>query len=193
MRAAIGGRDRLSEVYASIYSDALRLRGIDRELLFSYRLYLPDQLLVKTDRASMAHALEMRSPLLDRDFIDLCARLPQHMKISGGVGKRLLRKLLALMVPGMAADRPKHGFTVPVSEWIRGPLRGLLMECTRDPRSFAGLYLNVPFVRTLVDDHLAGRRDHGHRLFALVMLELWHRRYINISSGVSDYPRYAYA
>lgn len=135
--------------------------------------YLPDDILVKVDRAAMAVSLETRAPYLDRRVVEFAARLPLEMKIRGGLGKHILRRVLYKHVPRDLVDRPKMGFGVPVGDWIRGPLRDwaeslLDAHVVRD----AG-FLNADLVRSVWESHVHGRSDEGYRIWAVLMFQAW--------------------
>ena len=134
---------------------------------------LPEQMLTKVDRASMSVGLEVRPPLLDHRVVELAARLPLHAKVAGGKGKVALRQLLARHVPPALTDRPKMGFDPPMDQWLRGPLRSWTEDLLA-PAALAGLGgLDVQAVRATWADHLAGRGNHGPRLWAVLMLQAW--------------------
>jgi asparagine synthase (glutamine-hydrolysing) len=136
---------------------------------------LPDGMLTKVDRASMAVALEVRLPLLDHRVVELAWRLPLDHKIQGNRGKWILRQVLHRYVPPALVDRPKIGFDFPVGAWLRGPLRPWAEELL-DPRQLAdGGWLDGPGVRQLWAAHLEGPRDWGHQLWAVLMLQAWLR------------------
>ncbi|HEX5727145.1 MAG TPA: asparagine synthase-related protein, partial [Longimicrobiaceae bacterium] len=140
---------------------------------------LPDQFLVKADVATMAYGLEGRSPLLDVGVVELAGRIPAAVKTAGFRPKHLLKKLAARYVPREVLYRPKHGFSVPTSAWLRGPLSGALREALLAERSLRRGVTDPRTVRALVDDHLAGRADHGQRLWLLLQLELWMRMFVD--------------
>lgn len=135
--------------------------------------YLPDDVLVKVDRASMAVSLEARVPLLDPDLIAFAARLPLSMRVVDGAGKWALRQLLLRRHPAELVERPKSGFGVPIAPWLRGPLRSWA-EDLLDPVELArdGLLDPAP-IRRVWDDHLAGRRDGSYELWDVLMLQGW--------------------
>ena len=134
---------------------------------------LPDDMLVKVDRASMAVGLEVRAPLLDHRLVELAWTLPPAMKIRGGRGKWLLRQVADRYVPRELLDRPKLGFDPPLDAWLRGPLRAWA-EDLLDARRLAdqGLF-SVPAVRQVWDEHLEGRRNHGYALWTVLMVQQW--------------------
>jgi asparagine synthase (glutamine-hydrolysing) len=138
--------------------------------------YLPGDVLVKLDRATMALGLEARCPLLDHRVLAFAWRLPIGSKIRGGKGKWPLRRILHRYVPRALFERPKHGFSVPVGAWLRGPLRGWAADILAPDRLGRGDYLNPRVVGRLWAEHLAGRRDHTRQLWALLMFETWRER-----------------
>jgi len=141
------------------------------------RLSLPEGIHTKLDRASMAVALELRVPLLDHRLFTLAWRMPQNWLAHGGVGKQLLRRMLARQLPDAIVARRKHGFDVPIAAWLRGPLRQWaedlldIRALARDP------LIDERAVRATFDEHLAGRANHGYALWALLMYRAWNERY----------------
>ena len=141
--------------------------------------YLPGDLLPKSDIASMAHSLELRSPLLDHKVLELGLSLPERLKQRGLEGKLALRRAFADDLPTLVAGRGKHGFGVPLAAWFRGELRPLARDVLLDERARARGLFDHEAVARLLEDHNAGRADHGHRLWTLVMLELWLRAHVD--------------
>ena len=137
--------------------------------------YLPLDILTKVDRMSMAHSLEVRPPLLDTTLVEAAARLPSSWKIAGDERKRIFKRAMADRVPAEILARRKQGFGVPIHAWFRGPLAGALVEMLLDRRTVARGLFDPRYVRGLLDEHRAGRRDHALRLYALLVLELWTR------------------
>jgi len=152
--------------------------------LLDVRTYLPDDLLVKADIASMAHSLELRSPLLDRRVLELGISLPDRLKLSGRSGKAALRQAFAAKLPPEVAGRGKKGFGVPLAAWFRGELRPLAADLLLDSTARGRGQLRPAAVKRLLDEHVSGRADHGHRLWCLVMLELWQRRWLDAAQPV---------
>jgi asparagine synthase (glutamine-hydrolysing) len=137
--------------------------------------YLPGDLLPKSDIASMAHSLELRSPLLDHRVLELGLSLPDHLKWRGREGKVALRRAFADVLPPVVAERGKSGFGVPLADWFRHELQPLARDLLLgDERG----WFRRPAVEQLLDEHASGRADHGHRLWTLVMLELWQRTHV---------------
>jgi asparagine synthase (glutamine-hydrolysing) len=146
--------------------------------LLDMETYLPGDLLPKSDIASMAHSLELRSPLLDRRVVELGLSLPDALKQEGRRGKVALRRAFAAELPAEVSSRGKSGFGVPLGEWFRGELQPLARELLLDERSRARGWFRPEAVERLLSEHAAGRGDNGHRLWTLTMLELWQRTHV---------------
>ena len=138
--------------------------------------YLPEDLLTKVDRASMLHALEVRSPFMDHELVAFAAGLPQRQLLMGR-GKRLLREAFRDRLPEIVFKRRKMGFAVPIGEWFRADLRSMLRDHLFASDSFATHHLDLPTVERLINEHEQERVDHSQRLYALLMLELWWRQH----------------
>jgi asparagine synthase (glutamine-hydrolysing) len=159
--------------FVKLYEDFDCEDEITRAQMHDLQTYLPDDLLVKTDIASMASSLELRSPLLDHDLVDFGLSLPVQAKVSSRQGKMLLRSDFADFLPPEVFAGPKRGFAVPLAGWLRGELRGVLQETLLDD-SIARLDIfNPESIHGLVNDHLSGKDDHAHRLWALLILCRW--------------------
>jgi asparagine synthase (glutamine-hydrolysing) len=150
---------------------------------FDAETYLPEDVLTKVDRMSMAHSIESRVPLLDNEVIDFASSLPAALKIKNGRRKHVLKEVAATLLPRDILDRRKQGFGVPLGTWFRGGLRELFADTLLSRSSLQRGYFNGRFVRQLVDEHLSGQRDHTLRLWQLVVFERWHQLYVGGSAG----------
>ncbi len=150
---------------------------VERMQLTDTITYLPDDILTKVDRASMAFALEARVPLIDHRVVEFSWRLPREAKIRGGVSKWLLRQVLYRHVPRELIERPKMGFSIPLAGWLRGPLRGWAESLLSESRLRDAGLLDVQRVRRCWQEHLSGRHSHEHRLWNVLMLEAWRERW----------------
>jgi len=148
---------------------------LTRAVRATFDTYLPEDLLVKADRGSMASGLELRSPFLDTDLVEYCATIPPGLQRRGGRLKAVLKDAVADLVPADVLDRPKQGFGVPLPGWFRGPWRGVVTERLHDPDGPLGAWLDLAAVRAVVDDHLERGVDREHEVWALLVLDAWVR------------------
>jgi asparagine synthase (glutamine-hydrolysing) len=177
LRALVADADPL-EPFRRFYARAAATDPLNRILYVDLKTYLADDILVKVDRMSMAHGLEVRAPLLDHRLVELVAGWPGPAKVSAAATKPLLRALLEGVVPRQAWDRPKHGFEAPIGEWLRAePLRGYAEDLLLAPSGLCARLLDRRALRALWQAHLSGQADHRHELWMLLMLETWHRRH----------------
>jgi asparagine synthase (glutamine-hydrolysing) len=135
--------------------------------------YLPDDILCKVDRTTMAVSLESRAPFLHHDVLAVAARIPADQRIKDGAGKAVLRRLLARRMPPALFERPKRGFAIPLAAWLRGPLRGEMDHLTSLEGTPLGEYLEPAVVRRAVEEHLSGRRNRQYALWPVMILEHW--------------------
>jgi asparagine synthase (glutamine-hydrolysing) len=146
---------------------------------FDAETYLPEDVLTKVDRMSMAHSIESRVPLLDNEVIAFASTLPASLKIKNGRRKHVLKEVAATLLPADILNRRKQGFGVPLGTWFRGNLRELFADTLLSPTSLQRGYFQQAFVRQIVDEHITGKRDHTLRLWQLVVFEKWHQQYVD--------------
>jgi len=171
-------------IITDAWRDAQADDGIDRLLATDVETYLPGDLLVKMDIATMAHSVEGRSPFLDHQLMEFAAALPPGLKLDGANGKHLLKRTLARVLPAEILDRPKMGFGVPLARWFRDELRTLPEDVLLDPRTVARGYFRRGEVEALIREHQAGVADHAQRLWVLLQLEHWHREVVDVAPAV---------
>jgi asparagine synthase (glutamine-hydrolysing) len=146
---------------------------LHRMLAWDQQNYLPDDHLVRVDRASMSTALEARAPLLDQRVVEFAWKLPPSLKLRDGVGKWILRQVLYRHVPQAIVERPKQGFSVPIEHWLRGSLREWAETLLSRPALEQDGLLNAGTVRAVWERHLAGDTDAHHELWAVLMYRAW--------------------
>jgi asparagine synthase (glutamine-hydrolysing) len=159
-----------------------RVRDLDhlsRILYVDLKTYLANDILVKVDRMAMANSLEVRSPLLDHKVIEFAATLPPDLKFRRTTSKYLLKRHLEPRVPASVIHRPKMGFSIPLAGWLRRDLRELGRDLLLSDRAAGRGYFVASEVRRLWEDHQRGARNHAQHLWALMMLELWHRLFVD--------------
>jgi asparagine synthase (glutamine-hydrolysing) len=140
------------------------------------KTYLVGDINTKVDRASMAHSLEVREPLMDHPLVEWCASLPSSLKMQNNEGKYILKKAMEPRLPNEVLYRPKMGFAVPLVRWFRGPLRGRIREAILGSTLAELGYFNGNALQQILQQHDSGRRDHSAPLWALLMFEAFMRR-----------------
>lgn len=171
-RASLRGYTPYEEVQP-LYARCDAPDALGRAQFTDIHFYMTEDVLVKVDRMSMAHALEVRSPLMDHRVIEFAARLPAHLKVGAGRGKLVMRHLAAQRLPREIVEQKKSGFSIPAAQWLRGQLKGMAHDAI-----FTGQihdYLERNALRRLWDEHQTGSRDHSVFLWAVMMLGLWQR------------------
>jgi asparagine synthase (glutamine-hydrolysing) len=157
---------------------------IEATLHADIQMYLPHDLLVKIDIATMSHGLEARSPILDHRFVEFAATLPAHLKLRGTTTKYLLKEVARPLLPAASIDRPKMGFGVPIDRWLKHELADILDDALLGPRAVARGYFNPSYVRELVERQRGGTARTHHLLWSLLMLELWHREFVDQGASI---------
>jgi len=152
---------------------------LDAALLNDLMTYLPNDLLVKVDIATMANSLEARSPFLDHKLIEFAASLPENLKMRGFRTKSLLKKVASRLVPKEVIYRRKMGFGVPVGKWFRNEMKGFVKDVLLAERSLKRGIVRPEIIQTYVSEHTAGERDHAFQVWSLLMLDLWFREFID--------------
>ena len=159
---------------------------VSRALYFEATAKLTGDMLVKVDRMSMANSLEVRCPLLDHELADLAATVPKSLKMRGGVGKYCFIEAMKDRLPEVVWNRSKRGFSVPIRDWLCGPLRHMLYDHLTGPRFLERGFVSPRFLRTMIQEHISWRRDNRQPLWALLMLELWFRQWQDTPVAAGD-------
>jgi asparagine synthase (glutamine-hydrolysing) len=184
--AEVDGRESLAGVLRSVAQELNHATGPDQHVTAVSVLqradllsYLPGDVLCKVDRMSMAHGLEVRSPFLDPDLLDLACAIPDEVRLQGKETKPILRRLALERLPSVVTQARKRGFGVPLDDWFRGPLEKTAREVFESSRLAAAGVFKPRYWEPLWKEHLARRAQHGERLYALLALEFWYRIFLD--------------
>jgi asparagine synthase (glutamine-hydrolysing) len=164
--------------FADHFRASEQFDGINRDLFLDLKTYLPDNILVKVDRMSMATSLEARVPLLDKKLVEFAFSLPSRLKIKGRSGKWILKEAMRGILPEEILQRGKKGFSIPIKNWLRTDLQPLVQKHLTPSAIGRFGYFRPETVGIWVDEHMRGRRDHAHRLWALIQFSLWAERFL---------------
>jgi asparagine synthase (glutamine-hydrolysing) len=173
------GEQAVQDHYRTLFSNGMDADIIAVLLDLNLRTYLPNDLLVKMDRCSMAASLETRSPFLDHQLVEFAASIPSSLKLKGRVSKYILKRALRGLLPPTIIDRKKHGFGVPVGAWFRNELLSYAQAILLGDRATRREIFNIGAVRAMLNTHVRGQADLGHALWTLLTFELWMQRYFD--------------
>jgi len=165
--------------FESFFKDSTIEDHLSRIQYMDLKTYLPEDILVKVDRMSMANSLEVRSPLLDHKFIEFAATIPSNLKLNGKISKYIFKKALENRLPKKILYRGKQGFSIPVGSWLRNELREYAEDILFSDKAKQRGYFDYNYVKKIWGHHLQGLRDHSDQLWTLLMLELWHRSFMD--------------
>jgi asparagine synthase (glutamine-hydrolysing) len=179
-RASLQGHDSFT-AFGRHFDRVAGLDALSRITYVDLKTYLPNDILVKVDRMAMANSLEVRAPLLDHTLVEFAARIPAALKFRGTTSKYLVKRHLERSLPASLVHRPKQGFSIPVARWLRAELKQVARDLVLSERSRRRGYFRPDAVQRLWESHQSGKRDHAHKLWALMMLELWHRIFVDES------------
>lgn len=175
-----------SHIYEGFYDQADGVDEVDKVLFIDYNTIMPDDYQVKMDIASMSNSLEIRAPFLDYRMMEFAATIHSARKLNLWQSKYLLKKLAEKFIPKENIYRRKWGFAVPVGVWFRGDLKPCLYSVILSDRAKKRGYFNYEYIRHIIEEHLAGRGYHEHKLWSLLWFELWHRMFIDKELKPSD-------
>jgi asparagine synthase (glutamine-hydrolysing) len=176
------GRNALDNLYAPLFDRVSHASSLDQMLYADSKVWLPDDLLLKADKITMANALELRVPFLDHKLVEFAAQLPASAKLAGGVGKALLRSTMTGVLPDSILHRTKKGFPVPTKGWLRGPLKDFTRDTLLASDSACRRFFDSAVLREIVDQHESGA-ERQQELWTLLIFEHWHRAFISSESG----------
>jgi asparagine synthase (glutamine-hydrolysing) len=173
---------RATERMAPYYARAGHLSPLKQMLYADTKVWLPDDLLLKADKMSMASSIELRVPFLDHELLALCWSLPDSLRLNGKVSKYILRRAMAGKIPAEILTRKKKGFPVPTGAWMRGPLHEQLRSTLLSSGSACRTLFSTQIIKRLLDEHRTGTVDRAEELYALWIFEAWHQRFIAAST-----------
>jgi asparagine synthase (glutamine-hydrolysing) len=176
LMASLNGQIATS-VLTPYFRNASDFDVLARQQYVDIKTYLVDDILTKVDRMSMAVSLEARVPLLDHRIVEFAVNLPPQMKLRRGQTKVILRKAMANRLPSEVLNKPKQGFSIPLKHWLRGPLRPMMMDLLSADCVRRRGYFRSTTVEQWITEHLDARVNHSHRLWSLMVFEMWHRYY----------------
>ena len=180
LRANLNGQlGRAEKLYKQIADSVSSVDAVDRLLYLDSKTYLPSDIFTKVDRMTMATSLEARVPLLDHELIEFVQKIPSDLKLKGTQTKYIFKKAMEGIVPREILYREKQGFGVPIKEWINSQLKDRIHDILSERKTQGRGYFDPKYIKILLDEHTAKRRDHSHSLWILWMLELWHRRFVD--------------
>jgi asparagine synthase (glutamine-hydrolysing) len=168
---------QLEALFESYFSRVRDASPLNQMLYVDAKVWLPDDLLNKADKMTMANGLELRVPFLDHKLVEFAAALPDREKLQGGTGKALLRQAMRGILPDIILDRPKKGFPVPLDTWLRGPLRAFVRDHLSSSGSACRDYLDASAIERLIHEHETGG-NHAQQLWTLLVFEQWERHFI---------------
>lgn len=163
--------------FAGFFNHSKQFDGINQDLFLDFRTYMVDNILVKVDRMSMATSLEARVPLLDYKMVEFAFSLPESYKLGGKTTKWFFKKAMEGILPDEIIYRRKEGFSIPIKNWLKNDLKELMLEYLSEKRIKETGFFNPLYVNKLVDEHLTNKQNHAHRLWALILFNLWHERF----------------
>jgi asparagine synthase (glutamine-hydrolysing) len=182
---SVGG-ERPEDFLIVAWTRATARENVENMMATDVETYLPGDLLVKMDIATMAHSVEARSPFLDHQLMEFAASLPLTQKLKGADGKHILKQVLRSVLPGEILDRPKKGFSVPLARWFREELRDLPADVLLDRQSLDRGYFRRAEIEDLIQEHRQRIADHSLRLWVLLQLEMWHREVVDAPTRSKD-------
>jgi asparagine synthase (glutamine-hydrolysing) len=171
-------QERLSNPVNFYYVQNSAPDRLSREQFVDIKMYLPDDILVKVDRMSMANSLEVRVPFLDYSFVEFAATIPSNLKLRGMVSKYILKKTMARMLPNEILYRKKQGFSIPMKNWLKDELQDLMFELLSARRMRESGFFNEDYTKKIIQQHIEGKRNNAHQIWSLMLFNLWREKYI---------------
>jgi asparagine synthase (glutamine-hydrolysing) len=178
LKSTLNGFRDSSQIFNRYFDSCSSSDALQKLLYVDLKVYLPDDILVKVDRMSMAHSLEVRVPFLDPEVVQFMAAVPSKFKMKGLQTKYILKKAFKRLLPEEILKKKKSGFNVPIPRWIKNDLRNLVMDVLSPSRVRALGYFNEKTVSQILRLHMEGKMDYSRNIWGLFMFMLWHEEYI---------------
>ena len=160
------------------FENSGQFEGINRDLYLDFKTYMVDNILVKVDRMSMATSLEARVPLLDYKMVEFAFSLPSRFKLGGTTTKWFFKKVMEGILPQEIIYRRKEGFSIPIKNWLKNELKDLMVEYLSEKRVKEAGFFNFSYIEKMINEHLGNKQNHAHRLWALILFNLWREKYL---------------
>jgi asparagine synthase (glutamine-hydrolysing) len=167
--------DPTLDLFNGYFEKANSFDRLAQQQYVDLKTYLADDILTKVDRMSMAVSIEARVPLLDYHIVEFAMNLPAHMKLNGTRTKSILRRAVKQLVPNLVLEKPKQGFSIPIKHWLCTSLKPMMLDLLSKDSLHTSGYFNHQVIEAWIREHLTGRANHSHRLWALMVFEMWHR------------------
>jgi asparagine synthase (glutamine-hydrolysing) len=175
---ALRSEHSMEEVFGGYFQSVSKTSALNRMLYVDAKIWLPDDLLNKADKMTMANGIELRVPFLDHKLVEFAATLPEARKLDGRNGKALLRQSMEGVLPDAILHRPKKGFPVPLSPWLRGPVQQFTRDHLLASNSACSTFADQKVIAQMIDEHGSGRADRSQEIWTLLILEFWHKQFI---------------
>ncbi len=171
------------DAFHSCFAAVPKKDSLNRMLYADAKIWLPDDLLLKADKMTMANGLELRVPFLDHKLVEYAATLPARLKLKGSTGKYLLRQAMKNVLPKQIINRPKKGFPVPTETWLRGDLKDFVHDTLLAKNAACRGYMDSRVIERVVNEHETGTENRRQEIWTLLVFEIWHRLFIDRQAG----------
>jgi asparagine synthase (glutamine-hydrolysing) len=181
----VAGAVNFDDTYSFInhYLGESRLNGINRSMYLDIKSYLVDNILVKVDRMSMAVSLEARVPFLDYRIVEFALSLPEELKIRNFKTKYILKKMASRFLPHNVIHKPKQGFSIPMKQWLKGPIKNMMTDMLSHERLKRQGIFNAAYIEKMMKDHLDNRMNNSHQIWSMMLFQLWMDRFLSGAKG----------
>ena len=174
----------MDDAFRSCFETVPKKDVLNRMLYADAKIWLPDDLLLKADKMTMANGLELRVPFLDHKLVEYAATLPSYLKLKGSTGKYLLRQAMKNVLPERIINRPKKGFPVPTGSWLRGDLKDFVHDTLLAKNAACHGYMDPRVIAKIVSEHEKGTENRRQEIWTLLVFEIWHKLFIERQTAI---------